>query len=73
MQAILKFDLPEEKQEFEYALKGAIAHVVLENLWNHLRSKLKYEELSEETENAYADIQDHLSKMLEECEVNLWG
>lgn len=73
MQAILKFDLSEEKQEFEYALKGAAAHVVLEHLWNHLRSKLKYEELSEDSEKAYEDVRENLHKLLEDYEVNLWG
>jgi len=43
MKAILEFDLPEEECEHSYALAGADALIVIDELFNEIRSCLKYD------------------------------
>lgn len=45
MKAILEFEMPEEKEELHYALKGLSYSCVIEELDNWLRSKVKYEDI----------------------------
>lgn len=47
--ATLEFELPREKQELDRALAADTAFSTLSELAQHLRSRLKYAELSEET------------------------
>jgi hypothetical protein len=42
MKAILEFDLPDEKFEFNYAIKGVNYSLVIDDLENWIRSKVKY-------------------------------
>lgn len=43
MKATLTFDLPEEEPEHKYALAGTDALLLIEDLCNEIRSKLRYE------------------------------
>lgn len=73
MKATLEFDLTDaqQKSEFEVAVNGMSAHITLWDLDQHLRSKLKYEELSDPVHEALQAIRDKLRELCEENEVNL--
>lgn len=43
MKATLTFDLPEEEPEHKYALAGTDALLLIEDLCNEIRSKLRYD------------------------------
>jgi hypothetical protein len=43
MEAILKFNLPEEKSDHAYAVAGLDALLVISDILSECRSKLKYE------------------------------
>ena len=42
MKAILEFTLPEDEQDFEDATDGREWHGVVEDVFDHIRRKLKY-------------------------------
>lgn len=44
MKAILEYSLPEETEEYTYAMNGMRYSIVLEDLDNWLRAKYKYED-----------------------------
>jgi hypothetical protein len=46
--ATLTFTLPEEQEEFYLAAKGADWRLVLEDMDNYLRGRLKHEDVSED-------------------------
>jgi len=48
MQAILIYDLPEEKDDLEYALKAVDMNLVIHDFQTWLRNELKYVEHTEE-------------------------
>ena len=43
MKALLEFNLPEDKDDHAYALAGVDALLVIHDLENEIRSKLKYD------------------------------
>ena len=43
MKAILEFDLPEDQHDHAYALAGVDALLVISDLENEIRSKLRYD------------------------------
>jgi hypothetical protein len=43
MKAILEYTMPEEQLELGYALKGIDSLLVIEDLFNEIRSAVKYE------------------------------
>jgi hypothetical protein len=43
MKAILEFDLPEDSHEHAYAISGVDALIVIEDILNEIRNKLKYD------------------------------
>lgn len=60
MKAKISFSLPEEENDFYYAVNGSkFAHAIY-NFDNFLRSKLKYEELTEEQAKIYEEIREKL-------------
>jgi len=71
MKATLEFNLPEDREEHNYALNGILYSIVLDEIDNFLRTKLKYhyESLSEDTQAAYQEIRDLLHQ--EKAERNL--
>jgi len=60
--ATLKFNLPEEENEFNSALKGSDTRVVLNELDTYLRNKIKYEIdiLKEDQIKTYQEIRNEL-------------
>lgn len=58
MKATLKFDLPEESEELVIALNATKIYSALQEIRLHVRNKLKYAELQEETRQELAQIND---------------
>lgn len=72
----MHFDLldPDQRQDFNMAIKGSDAHIVLETVDQALRSKIKYAaDLSEETVRHLQDIRDLLNSEANERGLNLFG
>jgi hypothetical protein len=63
VKAILEFNLPEEKEDHETAIRGTDYKIALEDMDNYFRNRLKYEDLSEETRKTLQDARDHLSAL----------
>lgn len=66
MEAILKFNLPEERDEFETAQKGIHYKCVIEAVDNYLRGKLKYGELPDPVREALQETRDKLWQEMNE-------
>jgi hypothetical protein len=66
MEAILKFNLPEETHEFKMAIDGSKWSSAMWELDQWLRSETKYnaEALSQEKYDAYCDIRDKIYSIL---------
>jgi len=71
MNATLKFDLPEERDDFEIAVNGWKYRSVLWDLDNFLRSKLKYEELNDGEYAVYEKVREQLWNLLNEDSLTL--
>jgi hypothetical protein len=54
MKAILEFNLPEEQDDHKYALSGVDALIVISDLENEIRSKLRYD--AGEFKEFYVDV-----------------
>jgi hypothetical protein len=66
MNGILKFNLPEENDDFQAALNG---HKYKSAIWDFdqlLRSEMKYKDLSNDTYTAYKFCREELRKILAE-------
>ena len=71
MKVRLTFDLPEEADEHRAALEGAASRMVLRDLAEWLRAKVKYEDHSAEKDEAYQDVREQLFAYLEDAGINL--
>ena len=65
MKATLEFNLPEEDYEFKLAANAANLMIVIDNMKQFFRSKLKYEDLPQHDYDLIESIQ---TKLFEECE-----
>lgn len=66
--ATFVFRLPEEEDEFRMFQDASKIHCGLGEVWNKVRSKLKYEDIPEEQAKAYRQVR---SWLIEAC--NEWG
>jgi len=64
MKAILEFELPEDKEEFDAASKGMDWAIVAWDMDQLLRNKLKYGKLLPNTRAELEEIRDTLNEML---------
>ena len=64
MKAILEFNLPEDKEEFDAASKGMDWAIVAWDVDQLLRDKLKYGDLLPNTRAELEEIRDTLNEML---------
>ena len=64
MKAILEFNLPEDKEEFDAASRGMDWALVAWEIDQLLRNKLKYENLFPNTTAELEEIRDSLNEML---------
>lgn len=69
MIGILKFKLPEEREEFELAQQGSAWKCVIEEIDNNLRGKVKYEEIESMTID---EIRTLIRKIVEEYELKMF-
>ena len=66
MEAILKFNLPDEKEEFDFATNGQNYYNTLFSLNEELRSRLKYGDLDPEVKEELEHIKWFLTQNLTE-------
>jgi len=73
MEAILKFNLPEDYTEFEMATKGSNMHSALWEIDQWLRGRIKYapDEMSEEAYKAFEECREKLREIIYDNGVNL--
>lgn len=71
MEAILKFSLPEEESEHRLALAGSSAHDVLWRFDQHLRNRIKHEELPEKVMEELEELRNLLHIWCDERRVFL--
>lgn len=72
MKAILEFDLPEDNIEFELANNARKYSIVLWELDQWLRSKIKYspDTMSDDTYNAYVACREELRELMNNEGIN---
>jgi hypothetical protein len=56
MRATLEFNLPDEESDFRRAVEASKWYFVLMELFQHVRKRLKYEQLDEQTIAALEDV-----------------
>lgn len=71
MKAKLTFNLPEDKYEWENAIRADAMFCALWDLSQELRTLWKYEELSEEEWNMVERIRDKFYEILSDHNINL--
>lgn len=73
MKAILEFNLPEEQDDHAYALSGLDALLVISDLENEIRSKLRHDsgEFKEFNVDVYNDDGTTGSRRVEGCDDTL--
>ena len=64
MKAILEFNLPEEEEQFNVASKGMDWALIVWDIDQLLRKKLKYEEHTRDARKALEDIRKILNDLL---------
>ena len=69
--AILSFTLPEEESEFRSAINGYKFSLVLWHLDQHLRNRIKHEDLPDKVHDALQHTRDELRSLLDEHGVTL--
>lgn len=65
-EGILKFTLPEERDEFEVAVKSSNYKAVLDEIDTYLRNKVKYEQLAESEAELYTNLRRTINDLREE-------
>jgi hypothetical protein len=73
MEAILKFNLPDDQEDFNIALDGSKWALSMWELNNWLRSQIKHppEGMSDDTYKAFEDARDQLYEILNENQLKL--
>jgi len=71
MEAILKFKLPEEEVEFKQATNGGNAYAAIWDFHQHLRKRIKYEDLPEDELVIYERIKEEFLGTLDGYNVHL--
>jgi len=73
MEAILKFNLPDDQEDFNIALDGGKWALSMWEMNNWLRSQIKHppEGMSDDTYKAFEDARDQLYEILNENQLKL--
>jgi hypothetical protein len=71
MKATITFTLPEENHEYRNAIEGEKMRVILWDVDQFLRAKMKYEELSDGQYDAFKETREHLKRLLIEENIDL--
>ncbi len=69
---ILEFDLPEESEEFETAVKAGDLQCVLQNMDNYLRGLVKYESEGDIMAECGDKIRTRFWAFIQERSINMW-
>jgi len=71
MKAILEFNLPEDKQDFNLATKASDWWYVCWRMDQYLRKRVKYDEsITEDQREVYEDMRGELWRMMHESNVS---
>ena len=74
MKAILEFNFPEDKVDFDLALQGSDWKHVCWEMDQYLRKRVKYDEgLTEEQLEVYEDMRGEFWRMMKENNVDLYA
>lgn len=75
MKKIVVFDYPEDESDFVVFNSGRDMAFIISDMDTYLRSKIKYEELSEEQYKLYQEVRDKLRELVNERDVGniIWG
>lgn len=72
MKATLEFELPEEREEFSLAQRGADWKYAMADFVSWVRSQLKHADLSVEELKTMDVVWNKVWEVLKERELNLW-
>ena len=70
MKAVLKFNLPDESEEFKVAVHSKEFYLALYCLDEYLRSKIKYGHAYASIEDAIEDIREQLHELMRERDIS---
>lgn len=70
MKAILEFNLPEDKEEYEMTINASKYYLALWGIKQELRKQLKYAELSEQEYEIYEKVSDKFYEILGDNGIN---
>lgn len=71
MEGILKFNLPEEREDFDLACKASKYSITLWEIDQWLRGELKHGELPNETYKAFEIVRKKVWEIASENDINL--
>jgi len=71
MKATLKFNLPEDQAEFDFAVQGSNMYSALWDISQELRTLWKYEELKQEEWDMVERIRNKFYEILDENQIKL--
>jgi hypothetical protein len=69
--AVLKFDLPEDLEEYEHSIRGPRYHAALCSFSEWLRQQTKYRELSADEQEIYNNLKTAFFGFLSEYDIEL--
>lgn len=72
MEATLKFNLPEEKEEFLKAQNGAVTHSIIYDVDSKLRSYLKYGHGFKTPDEAIENVRIYLNDLLKSENIDIY-
>lgn len=72
MKAILVFNLPKEKHEYNNATQGASMRYILSQHLEYLRAVLNHADLNDDQFKAYKDSQKHLHDLLIDEKIDVY-
>lgn len=72
MRVTMEYVLPKDDYEYRDALNGAKYHQALEDIYQMLRNKVKYDQLTEAEGIAYNDVYDRFNEILHDNDVDLF-
>jgi len=75
MKAILEFNLPEDRPEFNAALQGSDWKCVCWQMSQYLRAQIKYapDEMSQEKYDALEEVREEFNRIMNENNVDLYA
>mgnify|MGYP001026035222 FL=1 len=75
MKAILEFNLPEDKEDFDFAVRGLDWSIVCWNMDQWLRGQIKHapDSMSDDTYKAFEQCREQLRQFVSDYNLNLEG